>query len=180
MNRFEAAPWPTALKVVSLLATAVLAGVSYAMFRAIPTGTRVPYAQEFGTVMAFVCPVIALIALLFIVRSYEIDPDELGIERLFWTTRISLAGLTRAWHDPAAMKRSIRVFGNGGLYSITGLYRNRTLGTYRAFVTDPKRSVILALPKRVVVISPADPRAFLQLLAARCPGVRIDGAGGAA
>lgn len=177
MNRFEAAPWPTALKVVSFLATAVLAGVSYAMFRAIPNGTRVPFAHGFGVAIAFVCPLVALIALLFVVTAYEVEPGELKIQRLLWTTRIPLAGITRAWHDPAAMKRSIRVFGNGGLYSITGLYRNRALGSYRAFVTDPKRSVILAMPKRTVVISPADPSGFLQHLAMCHPGIRTDGTG---
>lgn len=180
MNRFEAAPWPAALKAMSLLGTAVLAGVSYSMYRSIPSATRVPFAHGVGTSVALVSPLVALIAVLFVVRAYEIGPAELRIQRLFWTTRIPLEGITRAWHDPAAMKRSIRVFGNGGLYSITGLYRNRTLGSYRAFVTDSKQSVVLALPKRSVVISPADPRAFLDHVAACCPGIRTDGRGGAA
>jgi hypothetical protein len=129
--------------------------------------------------MALVSPLIALVALLFVVTAYEVGPTDLRVQRLLWSTRIPLTGITHAWHDPQAMKRSLRVFGNGGLYSITGLYRNSTLGLYRAFVTDPKRSVILALPRRPVIVSPADPRAFLQQLTALFPGIPTSDSGGA-
>jgi hypothetical protein len=178
MYRFDTAPWPTSLKATSLIATAILAGVCYAFVRAIPRGTRVPFAETFGTLMVFVPPFVALIAFLFVVTVYEVGPTELRVQRLLWSTRIPLAGITRAWHDPGVMKRSLRVFGNGGLYSITGLYQNRLLGRYRAFVTDPKHSIVLGIPKRLVVVSPADPRAFLQQLAALFPSIRVDAASG--
>jgi hypothetical protein len=176
VTRFPAAPWPTFLKATSLIATVVLAAASYAVFKAIPRGTRVPFAEIFGTFVAFVPPLVALLAVLFVVTAYEVDSTELRIRRLFWSTRLPLAGLTRAWHDPEAIRRSIRIFGNGGLYSVTGLFQNTTLGRYRAFVTDPKLSVVLRLAKRTVVISPADPAAFLQVLPSLVPGVRTDAA----
>jgi hypothetical protein len=69
------------------------------------------------------------------------------------------------------MRRSLRLFGNGGMFGITGLYRNKTLGTYRAFVTDPRQSVVLQMTSRVVVISPAYPRAFLGDLHSMLPAV---------
>lgn len=69
------------------------------------------------------------------------------------------------------MRRSIRIFGNGGLFGITGIYRNKTLGIYRAYVTDPKQSVVLQMTSRVVVISPAYPRAFLGDLHSMLPAV---------
>ena len=171
MSRFEAAPWPTSLKVVSLIGAVVLVGVGIGAARAIPHGTRVPFAETFGTFVAFVPPAIALFALLFVVRGYEIAPGELRVQRLLWATRVDLAGMTRAWHDPAAMCRSLRLFGNGGLFSITGLFQSRALGRYRAFVTDPKRSVVLVSPVRKVVVSPAEPHAFLESLAGFFPGV---------
>ncbi len=46
------------------------------------------------------------------------------------------------------MRGSLRLFGNGGMFSITGLYRNRALGNYRAFVTDLKKTVVLRFMKR--------------------------------
>lgn len=84
---------------------------------------------------------------------------------------MKLDGMARAWADPKAMTCSIRIWGNGGLYSITGYFRNKALGRFRAFVTDPKLSVVLALRSRVVVVSPAEPRAFLQALSLSFPGL---------
>jgi hypothetical protein len=176
VTRFPAASWPTSLTVTSWIATAVLAVATYVLIEAIPRGTPAPFAETFGKLVAFVPLLIAVIAALFVVTAYEVDGTELRVRRLLWSSRVTLAGLTRAWHDPAALKGSIRLFGNGGLYSVTGLFQSRRLGRYRAFVTDPARAVVLKLPKRAVVISPADPEAFLQLLAAIIPGVETGAA----
>jgi hypothetical protein len=172
MQRFDAAPWPTSLKASSFIATVLLVGASYAVIRAIPHGTRAPFAETFGTLIAFVPPLIALTALLYVVRGYELGPSGLLVQRLLWTTSVPLEGLSRAWHDPDVMRRSLRIWGNGGLYSVTGIYQNFALGRYRAFVTDPRQAVVLELPGRRIVISPADPSAFLQGLSAWLP-VRV-------
>jgi hypothetical protein len=177
MSRFDAAPWPTSLKVTSVAATALLVGASFAIIRAIPRGTGVPFAETFGTLIAFVPPLTALTAILFIVTAYEVGPTELQVQRLLWSTRVPLEGIARAWIDPEAMKHSLRIFGNGGLYSVTGVYQNRLLGRYRAFVTDPRRSVVLALPGRIVVVSPADPGALVEQLALFHPSLRSNAGG---
>jgi hypothetical protein len=173
MERFEAAPWSGALKLVSAVGTVVLLAVSYALYRAIPRGTRVPFAETFGTLLLAVPPVILVIAILFVVTGYQLDATGLYVQRLLWTTHHRLEGLDRAWHDPSVMCRSLRLFGNGGLFSITGWFRNAKLGRYRAFVTDPRQSVVLRSRSRVVVLSPADPRAFLGCLQSLFPGVII-------
>ncbi len=173
MQRFEAAPWPVSLRVVSTIGTVLLVGVGYALVRVIPRGTRAPFAEEFGTLMVAAPVAILLVALLFVVRGYEVNGATLHVERLLWRTPVALAGLARAWHDPSAMKRSLRIFGNGGLYSITGVFTNPALGRYRAFVTDPGRAVVLAFESRVVVVSPAYPHALLGHLASVCPGVAV-------
>lgn len=169
MRRFEAAPWPTSLKVVSLIGAAVLVAVGIGAARAIPHGTRVPFAEMFGTLVSFVPPAIAVFALLFVVRAYEVSPGELRVQRLLWETKVGLTGLSRAWHAADAMCGSLRVFGNGGLFSVTGLYQSRSLGRYRAFVTDPKKAVVLVLPARTLVLSPADPHGFVEELAGSFP-----------
>jgi hypothetical protein len=171
MQQFRAAPWPKSLKVISLLATAVLVGVGWAAWRVIPRGTRVPFAETVGTFVAAVPPLVLLGALLFVVTGFEVSPSELRIQRLLWSTRVSLDGLARAWSDPKAMSCSLRIWGNGGLYSITGYYHSKALGRYRAFVTDPACAVVLSLPNRTVVVSPAEPRAFLQALSLSFPGL---------
>jgi len=171
MQRFDVAPWSTSLKVVSIVGTFVLLGVTYGLYRAVPHGTRVPFAETFGTVILAVPPVILVIAALYVVKGYTLDATSLGVQRLLWSTRIPLAGLDRAWHDSSAMTRSLRVFGNGGLFSITGIFQNGRIGRYRAFVTDPRQAVVLRAPSRVVVLSPADPRAFLGHVRTMFPGV---------
>ncbi|HEY6929008.1 MAG TPA: PH domain-containing protein [Thermoanaerobaculia bacterium] len=180
MNRFEAAPWPTGLKIISALSTLILLGVSYFLARAVPRGTRVPFAETFGTGITVLPLAIALISLLFIVSGYEIEPEDLLVRRLFWSTRISLDGISRAVHDPLAMKRSLRLFGNGGLFAITGIYQNRTLGRYRAFATDPRKAVVLFLARRIVVVTPADPAAFLEALHMSFPAISTRVSGGPA
>jgi PH (Pleckstrin Homology) domain-containing protein len=178
MNRFDAAPWPAGLKVTSALSILILAGASYILFRAFPRGTHVPFAEAFGTGITVLPVAIALISLLFVVSGYELGPEELLVQRLFWSTRVSLSGISRAVHDPAAMKRSLRLFGNGGLFAITGIYQNRTLGRYRAYATDPRQSVILSLPSRIVVVTPVDPAGFLEALKTYFPAISIRDSGG--
>jgi hypothetical protein len=171
IDHFSAAKWPTSLKITSLLGCVLILGVGYAAFRAIPRGTHVPFAEDLGTLIAFVPPAIAVIAALFMVFGYELDGRCLRVRRLLWATSIPLIGIHQAYHDPRAMKRSLRLFGNGGLLSITGIYQNKLLGRYRAFVTDPSRAVVLVLPSRVVVISPSDPSAFIHQLRVTFPGM---------
>ena len=173
MQRFAAAPWPLSLKAVSIGATVILAGVTFALVHAVPHGTRVPFAETFGTLLVAVPAAILAGALLFVVRGYEVATDGLYVERLLWRTEIRLDGLQRAWADPAAMRRSLRLFGNGGLYAITGVFQNRTLGRYRAFVTDPKLAVVLRFERRTVVVSPAHPLALLGQLQLAAPAVVI-------
>lgn len=178
MSRLRAAPWPVSLQLMSLVGTILVGGVSYAAYRAIPHGTRAPFAETFGTWVACVPPLILVGAALFVVLGYEVAPEGLFIRRLLWRTYFDWYGLREAYADGCAMKGSLRIWGNGGLYAVTGLYRNRALGGYRAFVTDPRRTVVLRFADRVVVVSPEDPQEFLRQVAMARPGVRI-GAGGA-
>lgn len=103
-------------------------------------------------------------AALFTVRGYTLAVDAVFVHRLLWMTRLPLEGLQSAQVDPRAMAGSIRTMGNGGLYSFTGLYRNKTLGSYRAYVTDAGRAVVLRFPNRTVVVSPDSPESFVREL----------------
>ncbi len=173
MQHFASARWPTFLKVSSFLGSAVLVAIGVAAAKAIPHGTRVLYAEDFGTLVAFVPPAIALFATLFIVAGYELERGHLRVRRLLWSTQIPLSGLHRIYADSTIMKCSIRLVGNGGMFSFTGLYRNRVFGRFRAFVTDPAHSVALFLPNRIVVVSPADTDGFVRSIRAQFPSVPV-------
>jgi len=171
MRHFHAAPWPTTLKVVSFLGTGVLCALSYAAYRAVPTPSG--FTHNFGIGVALVPLVIILGAVLFIVGGYRVDSNVLLVERLITSTSVPLAGLTRIWADPSICKGSLRVVGNGGLFSFTGWFQNKTLGRYRLFATDFRHAVVLKFPDRVVVVSPAAPQAFIDHLHHIIPDLNV-------
>jgi Bacterial PH domain len=167
MDRFDA-PWAMRLRTGTALVSLVLLGLPFAMYTVQPQkGLLVPaIASVVG------CVLIALGA-LFIVRGYRLDANGLHVERLIWADRIPLDDLRAAWADHAATEKSTRLFGNSGFFCIAGLFRNRKLGRYRAFATDPARAVVLDLPRRKVVVTPADPWEFQAALRRRWPTAEI-------
>ncbi len=59
----------------------------------------------------------------------------------------------------------IRVFGNGGLFAGVGIFWNRTLGLFRAYVTSARKRdwvLVETADDRKILISPADPVGFVQ------------------
>lgn len=96
----------------------------------------------------------------FAVLGYRLDGDRLLVVRPFWVTEISLYGLRSAEYIPGAMKGSLRTFGNGGMFSITGWYYSKALGKYRTWVTDMNLTVVLRYDDRTLMVSPEDPTRF--------------------
>jgi hypothetical protein len=151
-NPFHPAPWGTPLIVVSVLATLLCAG------SAVLTARYAPPAVAWTAWLVLALP---LACAPFVVRGYRVEGKVLWVRRLWWETRVSLHGLSEARHDPEALRRSIRLWGNGGFYSFTGWFRNRKLGTYRAYGTDPSNAVVIKLRQRTIVVTPHDPAAFV-------------------
>ena len=148
------APWSLALLLMTAFSCALLLSVTLA-------GLNGMLGRAQGWVG--VLPALLLLgAAFFVVRGYELRGQQLVIQRLGWTTTFNLPGLISATADPEAMKRSIRTFGNGGLFVFAGWYYNRKLGSYRAFCTDPARSVVLRFSGRVIVVTPEKPAEFVE------------------
>src|SRR5512140_3086250 len=174
LRHFQAAPWATSLKVLSILSVIILGCVSYAAFRVVPTPSG--FTHDFGTGVAFIPLLLLVGCVFFVVRGFTLDPTELVVTRLITSTRIPLEGLTHVWTDPNVLKGSIRVVGNGGLFSFTGWFYSRRLGRYRLFATDFRHAVVLKFRDRVVVITPASPEAFIHHLQMILPGVQVGAA----
>jgi hypothetical protein len=174
-SRFAAAPWSKSLRLTSALGTAVLVVVGISAYRGIPMVSGMAHTLGLGIALALVATLLG--SVFFTVTGYAVDEHGLHIERLLFSTRIPLDGLQRLWLDKDACSGSLRVFGNGGLFSFTGLFRNKQLGTYRLFATDLSRAVVLLLPQRVVVISPAGPDAFIAHMQQVFPGISGERAG---
>jgi len=150
------APWSRSLLVITSLATVLCLGITLYMAGFLHGWLRCEGLLPLA---------IILVSALFTIRGYTVTPDAILVHRLFWTTRLPLAQLESAQVQPEAMRGSVRTFGNGGLFSFTGCFRNKSLGAYRAFVTDPRQTVVLRFPKQTVVVSPAAPQEFVESIA---------------
>lgn len=163
-RREYGAPWGRSIKVITPLTVGLILLAAAGLITAAVLDPRTPrWAPVLGlTTLGAVLTV----PLLFLVRGYRLDgADELVILRPFHATRISLAGLQAAERCPGAFTGLTVRAGNGGMGGFIGWFWNRSLGGYRAWVTDPRRSVLLKFPDRRVVLSPDDPDAFIAALA---------------
>ena len=160
MKHYEA-PWSTSLIVLSTVTTVLLLGVATAAW-----WTAVAEHHPSTPRWVSVLPLLMLFGCaLFTIRGYTISSDSIIVHRLLWSTVLPRTGLESAEVDLEAMRGSLRTFGNGGAFSFTGFYYNKRLRTYRAYVTDPRRTVVLRYASRRVVLSPATPEDFVADLA---------------
>ena len=159
-SRYFKAPWSGLLIVMSIIGTVLCVGLAF-----VPQLRIFPLAPlGFKSLLMLFVVLTPLACLFFSVTGYTVEGRELLIHRLGWKTRISLADLQGAEANARAMDGSIRLFGNGGLFSFTGWYSNTQLGKFRAFVTDFRRSVVLTFPKRRIVVSPEQPDEFAKVV----------------
>jgi hypothetical protein len=151
------APWSNTVRNVTVLSLVILALPMLAAFFA---PTQPPLLA--AILLIGVPPFIAAVTFAGRVRGYTLTEDAITVRRGLRDTRLPLEGLRSVTGDVDAMRGSIRVLGNGGMFSITGRFWNGKLGWYRAFATDPSRAVILRYPKRTIVITPHDPQHFIM------------------
>ena len=157
MTKCYRAPWGRSVKLVTLFASVLLVGFPL-------TAMALGFSSGILSVILIIPLLIWVFTLPFVILGYELTPEELRIVRLGWKSVFPLRSLSYAEHKPNAMSRSLRIFGNGGLFSVCGRFRNRELGNYRAFVTDPKNAVVLRNAEQTIVISPEGPQEFIEAL----------------
>jgi len=162
MNPTFGAPWSWSLKIVTGFCVVVCCVAVAALEM---TALRISQPA----MRWFTCAPLLLVigGAPFMVRGYSISDRTLVVHRLGWTTRIDLSSFASATVDPEALKNSIRLFGNGGLFVFAGWFSNRSLGRYRLFATDPKRAVVLRFLDRVIVVTPDDPDRFVREITRR-------------
>jgi hypothetical protein len=164
------APWSLGIKITTGLVLALLLGVALIGSRQLPDST--PLGARLLTMLV---PLAILAGTApFMVRGYVLSGSELRIERLGWQNRFPLGDVLSASADPTALRWSIRLCGSGGLFGFFGWFRNRTLGTYRAYGTDPKNTVVLRLANRTIVVTPQDPARFVEELRVRSQQGRLN------
>lgn len=160
------APWSTSVKwitgiTVTFLAILVIFGIS--QVEEIGSGSSILLV-----LLTTVLPALVLVlSACWMIRGFVLSGDSLLIQRLGWQSRLDLTELVSAEADPEAMAKSLRTFGNGGLFCFCGRFRNTKLGAYRAYATDPKRSVVLKFQDQTVVVTPDRPDDFVASISER-------------
>jgi hypothetical protein len=150
------APWSSSLKTVSRVAVCILLSVAVAGILLMPARLPAVRFLMFGVPLG-----ILVAALLFMVSGYTLTATALEVQRPLWTTSFALAELLSVTGDPEALQGSLRLFGNGGIFSFSGIFWNRKLGIFHAYGTDPGRAVVLKFRKRTIVITPDDTQHFI-------------------
>jgi hypothetical protein len=109
---------------------------------------------------AVLLAVVTLYCFLHAPVAYEVSPEGLNI--LFRVGSKSFGRVLRA-NPVGKSDRSIRLWGNGGLFAGTGIFWNGTWGIFRAYVTTCKREsmVIVETATGKVVVSPDDRSEFI-------------------
>lgn len=155
-----AAPWSKALKGMSTFVVLLFIGIIVSdgfVFRSIKGLPHWMWPTSAGLMIA-----ILLICLPFVIRGYVVTDEGILIRRLWWNTVLPRDTLVSAEVVPNAMSKSLRTCGNGGLFSFTGFYWNKQIGHYKAYVNDLNCTVVVRTKKRTAVLSPDDPKAFVD------------------
>lgn len=158
------APWSRQLKWLTALIAILLLGLPLMLLNRAPQTGSVLFA-----ISIWLPPAILLLGALFAIRGYAIQGQTFQVLRPGWKTRIDLGDLQSAEAKAEAMRGSIRIFGNGGLFGFIGLFRNDTLGRYRAFATDSANCVVLRFPARTIVVTPDRPEQFVAAIRQAVP-----------
>lgn len=153
------APWSQTVKVVTVLVTLLMLGLPFIT----PAKTLLWLHGLLWGVFIF--------SLFFSVSGFSVRDGQLLVHRLGWATRFDLTQLSAFNVNPHAMMGAIRLCGNGGLFCFIGYYRNSVIGNFRAYVTDPAKSVVLEFGGRKILVSPDDPLAFVETLGKAAKGI---------
>jgi hypothetical protein len=93
--------------------------------------------------------------------AYELTDGELTV--WFRIGRVRYQPVVKCSRLESLRGCSIRLCGNGGLFAGSGIFWNRQLGVFRAYVTTSQSgtAVLVETANRRIVISPADPAAWV-------------------
>jgi Bacterial PH domain len=162
---FTPAEAGTRVRLATLLSVVIVVLVTAALFASMLQRHR-PSPRLF----AFVGVVLVIMAVTWFaarIRRYRLVADAVRIEFPFRTVVCQLAGLVSVSPDRDAMRGAWKVIGNDGLGAVTGHFRSKHLGTFRAYLTDAEHAVVLRWPDRCLVISPHQHSYFVEMVRKR-------------
>ena len=155
MTKFSAST-NTTVKIVTAVTVLLLVYFVAAAFLGDSKLTLIPAA-----ILLFVIG----LSYYFSITKYEVDRNQLIIRRPFDSVSISLENLQSVERIAKKdLRWTVRTFGIGGLFSYTGEFWNKKLGSMSWYVTRMDKAVMIVHGNRKIVISPDDPEKFLEAL----------------
>jgi hypothetical protein len=162
------APWDRIVKIVTAAFVGCLvvigllclgAGV-YALPRSLGAGIA-------AFVSAGLCLSLLMLAVVLAPRGYLLGPEGVTILRRRSNLTVPLASIISAEADEQGdvFRKGVRTGGMGGAFGFFGQFAKDGFGPYEAYATRRTGLVILRRAKGdPVVISPADPERFVEVL----------------
>jgi hypothetical protein len=112
--------------------------------------------------------IILLFTFLYSPQGYSVDIDHVVVHRRinnYFIPRKNLIEIREVSKEEMGLP--IRLFGNGGVFGYTGIFRNRSLGSMEWFASQQKNYVLLTNDrKKKIILTPDDVNGFLEALKA--------------
>jgi hypothetical protein len=157
---FPAAPLERNARVVTALTGLVAVLAPLALLLTQPGGLLVLVASP-ALLVGLVALPLALSPAGYAVGAADLAVLRRGARPLLFPLGSLLAA------RPAAMPRSLRMLGSGGMFGWWGRFANRDWGRFKAYATDRRRGVLLEWPGLKLFVSPEDPEALCRAVVAR-------------
>ena len=147
----QAAPTATSIQVITAF---YLAGTTCLI-----VGT---YFKNILLIPSLIMGMIAVLCYVYSPRFYAISANKLII--IYRIGEKEFGPIRSCWTIPEERQFGIRLWGNGGLFSATGIFWSRSYGVFHAYVTasGPGGLVMVETPGKKIVISPEHPQKFVQ------------------
>lgn len=151
------------MPVVALGVILLLAGLNAAFLPREPVRTYwIAVAAPFAGL-----PIVAVAWWFARLRGFRLRGGDLIVDRACFPVTFSLAGLESVEASRDALVGARKIIGNDGLGAISGRFRSERLGSFRAYLTDPRRGIVLRANAGTFVVSPAQSDAFVDAVRRR-------------
>ena len=132
------------------------------------SASAIAYQPDMNRAAQFALAILPFAALgaglLFRVWGYDLHDDHIRVRRIAFPVRLPIASLKSVEKAPDLMNRSVRTFGNGGLFGFYGAFWKPGFGKFRAYVTNPENTVALMSDEKMIALSPDQPQVFVRML----------------
>ena len=148
---FEA-PWDKTLKTITYAVTVFLIaeaiGISIALFF---TATQTMALAV--TILIVICNALILgFTYLYAPRGYVVDESGITVVRNRAAVHIEFGSIKEVSRiERGRFMKSLRTFGNGGLFGYYGSFRNKELGNFKMYATHGDNGVLIRTDKYYVI-----------------------------